>query len=101
MLLQGISRDEGRTEIFVVRDDGSTPLDADLSGVVLDDDDGAPNGLDGEVEPNTIAGLAVGESIQVEVTLTPAEDVERGSARLSLGLTSDGELVSSVRESTT
>ena len=95
-VLQSISRDEGRTEIFVVRNDGNTPLDADLSGVVLDDDDEARTDWTVKVEPNTIAGLAVGESIQVEVTLTPAEDVERGSARLSLNLTSNGELVSSI-----
>ena len=95
-VLQSISRDDGRTEIFVVRNDGNTPLDADLSGVVLDDDDGARTDWTVKVEPNTIAGLAVGESIQVEVTLTPAEDVERGSARLSLNLTSDGVLVSSI-----
>ena len=95
-VLQSISRDEGRTEIFVVRNDGNTPLDADLSGVVLDDDDEARTDWTVRVEPNTIAGLAVGESIQVEVTLTPAEDVERGSARLSLNLTSDGVLVSSI-----
>ena len=95
-VLQSISRDEGRTEIFVVRNDGNTPLDADLSGVVLDDDDGARTDWTVRVEPNTVAGLAVGESIEVEVTLTPAEDVERGSARLSLNLTSDGVLVSSI-----
>ena len=30
-LFQGISRDEGRTETFVVRNDGNTVLNADLT----------------------------------------------------------------------
>ena len=95
-ILQGISRDEGRTETFIVRNDGNTPLSADLSAVVLDRDDLERTDWTVKVEPTSVSSLAVGESIEVQLTLTPTENVERGSARLVLNLTANNVQVSTI-----
>lgn len=44
------------------------------------------------VEPSTVSGLAVGDSLEVAVTLLPSDDVERGTGQLLLNLTtSEGQ----------
>ena len=92
-LLQGISRDDGRTETFVVTNDGNVPLTADLTTVLLGKDQDVRNDWTLTVEPSSVANLGVGEEVLVEVNLMPKEDVERGTGTLLLNLTSsDGVL---------
>ena len=90
-LLQGISRSDGRTETFIVRNDGNTPLNADLTTVLLDKNGEERSDWAISVEPSTVNNLGVGESVEVSLILMPSEDVERGAATLLLNLTaSDG-----------
>ncbi len=95
-LFQGISREDGRTETFVVRNDGNTVLNADVSAVLLDRDDEQRNDWTVKISPSDITDLAVGEEVEVSVTLMPDEDVERGATRLVLNVSSEGILVTSI-----
>ena len=91
-LLQSISRTDGRTETFLIRNDGNAPLDGDVTVVVLDKDGMERKDWTVSVEPSTLSGLAVGESLEVAVTLLPSDDVERGTGQLFLNLTtSEGQ----------
>ena len=78
-ILQGISRDNGRTEIFIVRNDGNTPLNAELT-VLVDKENVQRTDWSVDVSPATVVNLGVGEEIEVEVSLMPADDVERGAS---------------------
>ena len=95
-LFQGISRDDGRTETFVIRNDGNTVLNADLTAALLDKNDEQRSDWTVEISPSEISDLAVGEEVEVSVSLMPSEDVERGSARLLLNLSAGGALVASI-----
>ncbi len=93
-ILQGISRDDGQSETFVVRNDGNTPLTADMTAVLLDKDSEKRSDWTLVVNPSTISELAVGATIDVVVTLTPSEDVARGGATFMLNLTASTGAVS-------
>ena len=95
-LFQGVSREEGRAETFVVRNDGNTVLNADLSAVLLDGDDKERTDWTVKISPSEITNLAIGEEVEVSVTLMPDEDVERGASRLVLNVSSEGVLVTSI-----
>ena len=88
-LFQGVSREEGRAETFVVRNDGNTVLNADLSAVLLDGDDKERTDWTVKISPSEITNLAIGEEVEVSVTLMPDEDVERGASRLVLSVSSE------------
>ena len=95
-ILQGISRDDGQAETFVVRNDGNTPLNADLTAVLLDKNSQQRTDWSLDVKPASISNLAVGASINVVVTLTPSDGVERGNRLFVLNVTSNNEVVSSI-----
>ena len=95
-ILQGISRDDGQSETFVVRNDGNTPLTADMTAVLLDKDSEKRSDWTLVVNPSTISELAVGATIDVVVTLTPSEDVARGGATFMLNLTASTGAVSTL-----
>ena len=97
-LLQGISRSDGRTETFVIRNDGNVPLAGELTAVLLDKNDVERQDWSVVVEPSVVSGLAVGATLEVAVTLMPSDDVERGAARLLLNLTADGASLSSLEQ---
>ena len=96
-ILQGISRDSGRTEIFIVRNDGNTPLNAELTAVLVDKENVQRTDWSVDVSPATVVNLGVGEEIEVEVSLMPADDVERGASFLLLNLSADQALVTSIQ----
>ena len=81
-ILQGISREDGRSETFVLRNDGNTPLNGELSGVLLDKDGVVREDWSIALEPASVSNLAVGETIDIVATLTPSENVERGPLAL-------------------
>lgn len=95
-LFQGISREDGRTETFVIRNDGNTVLNGDLTAVLLDKNDEQRTDWTVKVSPSSLSNLAVGEEIEVSVSLMPDDDVERGSSRLVLNLSSEDVLVASI-----
>ena len=85
-LLQGIPRDEGRTTTLVVRNDGNLPLTAELTADLLDDDQVKKTDWTVRLEPASVTNLGVGEEMQVEVTLIPKDNVERGTSTLYVNL---------------
>jgi hypothetical protein len=91
-LLQGISRTDGRTETFVIRNDGNTPLNGDITATLLDKEGVERQDWSVAIEPSTVSGLAVGATLEVAVTLLPLDDVERGASQLMINLTtSEGQ----------
>ena len=95
-LFQGISREDGRTETFVIRNDGNTVLNADLTAVLLDKNDEQRTDWTVKVSPSSLSNLAVGEEVEVSVSLMPKDDVERGTSRLVLNLSAQDVLVASI-----
>ena len=95
-ILQGISRDDGQSETFVIRNDGNAPLSADMTAVLLDKNNQERTDWSLVVSPSTISELAVGATMDVVVTLTPSEDVARGGAVFMLNLTATSGAVSSI-----
>ena len=95
-ILQGISREDGRSETFVLRNDGNTPLNGELSGVLLDKDGVVREDWSIALEPASVSNLAVGETIDIVATLTPSENVERGAARFVLNFTTQDGVSSSL-----
>ena len=68
----------------MIRNDGNTVLNADLTAALLDKNDEQRSDWTVEISPSEISDLAVGE-VSIGL-LMPSEDVERGSARLLLNL---------------
>ncbi len=97
-LLQGISRTDGRTETFIVRNDGNTPLNGALTGIIVDKDDVEREDWSVTVEPSTVNNLPVGATLEVTVTLSPLDDVERKSVRFLLNLTANEGTTSTYEE---
>ena len=95
-ILQSISRNDGRSETFVLRNDGNSPLSGEVSAVLLNKDGLDRNDWSIAIEPTSVSNLAVGETVDVVVTLTPADDVERGAARFVLNFTAQDGTVSSL-----
>ena len=95
-LFQGISREDGRTETFVVRNDGNTVLNADLTAVLLDDNDEQRTDWTVKLSPSEITNLAVGEELEISVSLMPNDDVERGASRLVVNLSSQEVVITSI-----
>ena len=92
-LLQGIDRDQGRTERFVIRNDGNVPLTAELNTVLLDKDGKQKSDWTIQLKPSTVTNLAVGAETTVELTITPKEDVARGVSYLTLNLSAGSVLL--------
>ena len=95
-ILQSISRNDGRSETFVLRNDGNSPLSGEVSAVLLNKDGLDRNDWSIAIEPASVSNLAVGETMDVVITLTPADDVERGAARFVLNFTAQDGTVSSL-----
>ena len=92
-LLQGISRTDGRTETFIIRNDGNVPLNGDLTAVLLDKEEVERQDWSITVDPSSVGELAVGATLEVAVTLSPLDDVERGASQLLINLTtSEGQI---------
>ena len=92
-LLQGISRTDGRTETFIIRNDGNTPLNGDLTAVLLDKEEIERQDWSVTIKPSSVGGLAVGATLEVAVTLSPLDGVERGASQLFINLTtSEGQI---------
>ena len=93
--LRGISRDDGRSLTFVIRNDGNIPLNAEVNGVLLDSDEMVRNDWDLDLSVSTLSDLAVGESVDLVVTLMPSESVSRSTAQFHLNITVGATVVAS------
>jgi hypothetical protein len=76
----------------VIRNDGNTPLNGDITATLLDKEGVERQDWSVAIEPSTVSGLAVGATLEVAVTLLPLDDVERGASQLMINLTtSEGQ----------
>lgn len=93
--LRGISRQDGRSLTFLVRNDGNIPLNADLTGVLLDNDEMIREDWSVELSIASITDLQVGESVDVVVTLMPFDSVSRSTGQFHLNITAATDLIAS------
>ena len=96
-IFEGVPRDGGRVETFLIRNDGNLPLSGELVGTVVDKNGVESTGWEVSLSPSSVSDLAVGESVEVLVTLTPGDDVERGSSTFYLNLTTESVPISSIQ----
>ncbi len=95
-LLQGISREDGRTVNFIVRNDGNIPFSGEFSGLVVSDDGQVRSDWSASLSPSTVENLPVGEELVVKLTLKPSDDVARGRAMLLLNVSSGADALASL-----
>lgn len=95
-LLQGISREDGRTQAFEIRNDGNLPLTASLTSLLVDDNGEERTDWSVSINPETVTQLGVGDTQTVEVTLTPADDVARGTSTLMLNLSTENGVIAAL-----
>lgn len=95
-LLQGVSREDGLTQIFLLRNDGNTPLSGSLEAAVLDKEGVERTDWSIKISPSTVDDLAVGEVLEVEITVSPKDDVDRSSGVFALYLINNDVLVSTI-----
>ena len=93
--LRGISRQDGRSLTLVVRNDGNIPLNAELTGVLLDKDEMIRSDWDLDLSMTTISDLSVGDSVDLVITLMPSESVSRSMAQFHLNITVGATVVAS------
>ena len=96
-VLLGISREEGRSETIVLRNDGNVPLTAHLDYFLLSKTGQTRSDWDIKVEPTSVTNLGVGESVEVKLTLIPKENVDRAAAKLTLNLSQENALITSLQ----
>ena len=95
-LLQGVSREDGLTQTFLLRNDGNTPLSGSLEAAVLDKEGLERTDWIIKISPPTVDELAVGEVLELEITVSPKDDVDRSSGVFALYLVNNDVLVSTI-----
>ncbi len=91
----GVTREETISQNIIVRNDGNVPISGDLSIDLLDKEKEGLIRDDWTVSfsPNTIDNLAIGESVTVEVSITPSEAATSKRALVTLNITVQGTVV--------
>jgi hypothetical protein len=84
------------TQIFLLRNDGNTPLSGSLEAAVLDKEGVERTDWSIKISPSTVDDLAVGEVLEVEITVSPKDDVDRSSGVFALYLINNDVLVSTI-----
>lgn len=88
----GIVREETISQNIVVRNDGNVPLSGDLSIDLLDKEGVLRNDWTATFSPKTIDNLAIGESLIVEVSLTPSQEATSKRTMVTINLTVENSL---------
>ena len=95
-----IERGVATASSFSVSNEGNIPLNADFSIAFLDRDGVQIDSWTGTINPEQIANLAVGESQNVEVSVTPSGEAEIGIVTVRItAITSDGNYSTSFEAS--
>ena len=98
--LMSIERGVATASSFSVSNEGNIPLNADFSIAFLDRDGVQIDSWTGTINPEQIANLAVGESQNVEVSVTPSGEAEIGIVTVRItAITSDGNYSTSFEAS--
>ena len=98
---RSVSRDDGASQSFIVRNDGNLPINAVLSGEVLDEDGNASSAWKVSFSSNEITNLALGESIAVEITVSPSDAALKGLMMTEITLMDGDTQVGTIQVETT
>ena len=93
---RSIAKETGATQQIVVRNDGNLPIDAMLTGQVLDEEGNASNAWKISFSNEEISNLGLGETQIIDLTVTPLDAATKGlmftEIRLMNGETQIGTL---------
>jgi len=89
----GVPREDTISQNIIVRNDGNVPISGDLSIDLLDKEGLVRDDWSVSFTPNTIDNLAIGESVTVEVSLTPGEMATSKRAMVTMNMTVQGSVV--------
>ncbi|MEJ6530805.1 MAG: S8 family serine peptidase, partial [Euryarchaeota archaeon] len=89
----GVAREQTTSQNIIIRNDGNVPISGDLSIALLDKDGLTRDDWTVSFSPQSIQNLAIGESVTVEVSVTPSEDATSKRAMVTLNLTVQGTAV--------
>ena len=98
---RSVARDDGATQSFVVRNDGNLPVNALFSGQVLDEDGNASAAWDVSFTSKEISNLGLGDSITVDITVTPNDGAKKGLMFTEILLMDGDTVVGSIQVETT
>ena len=89
----GVAREQTTSQNIIIRNDGNVPISGDLSIALLDKEGLTRDDWTVSFSPQSIQNLAIGESVTVEVSVTPSEDATSKRAMVTLNLTMQGTAV--------
>jgi hypothetical protein len=98
---RSIVKEEGATQSIVIRNDGNLPITGALSALVLDVDGNASSSWTVSFSDTVIEGLGVGESLTVDVTVTPKSSASKGLMLTQISVTSEEQTVGTFSIETT
>jgi uncharacterized membrane protein len=90
---RSVAKEEGATQSIVIRNDGNLPISGALSALVVDADGNASSDWSVSFSDTDIESLGVGESLTVEVTVTPKASASKGLMLTQISLISEEQTV--------
>ena len=87
---RSISKEDGATQSIVIRNDGNLPISGTLAASVVGSDGNASSDWTVSFSDTSIENLDVGESLSVEVTVTPKTTASKGLMYTKITLASGG-----------
>lgn len=98
---RSVTKEEGATQTVVIRNDGNLAITGVLSGVVLDEEGNTSSAWDVAFSTTEITNLGLGETITIDVTVTPSESAEKGLMLTEVTLTAGDTDVGTIQIETT
>ena len=89
----GVTREETITQNIIIRNDGNVPISGDMSIDLLDKDGLTRGDWTVSFSPQTIQNLDIGESVTIEVSVTPNQDATSKRVMVTLNMTVQGTAV--------
>ncbi|NCG42239.1 MAG: S8 family serine peptidase [Euryarchaeota archaeon] len=89
----GVTREETASQNIIIRNDGNVLLSGDMSIDLLDKDGLTRGDWTVSFSPQTIQNLAIGESVTIEVSVTPNQDATSKRVMVTMNLTVQGTAV--------
>ncbi len=85
---RSITKEDGATQSIVIRNDGNLPIDGTLGASVVGSDGNASSDWTVSFSESSVENLGVGESLSVDVTVTPKASASKGLMYTQITLTS-------------
>ena len=89
----GMTREETISQNIIVRNDGNVPISGNLSIDLLDKEGLVRDDWSVSFSPNSIYHLAIGDSVTIEVSLTPSELATSKRAMVTMNMTVQDSVV--------